>query len=221
MTPQRSNNRIVALVLAVLSVGALGYAAMSKRWLYNPRTVDTGAEIGFGPRGMFMCEEEGCQAMSNSELVALFKDIVAGAEQRAAADPNNPTLSATAAKAREMARASAAFSPFGWITFVAIAIAALSLLVAAVLVALKKRILLPVMPTTTALLGCMIGLITGCVFVAVKPGPTGFVGVNFGFWAFGGGVIAGIASCLMLNKLMRPHDPDLLDDAMNPEDFPS
>jgi hypothetical protein len=215
------NRRVLALVLAIVSVVGFGYAAVSKRWLYNPRTVDIGAEVGFGPRGMFMCYEDECVSQSNAAFVAELQDMVGAAEKRAKNDPNNAMLSAAAQEARKQGKGSGAFSVFGWITLVSIAIAALSLLAAVGIVAAKKRLLLPIMPTTTALLGCMIGLITGCVFVAIKPGPPGFVGVNLGFWAFSGGVMTGIVSCLMLNKLMRPHDPDLLEDAMNPDEFPS
>jgi hypothetical protein len=215
------NRRILALVLAFVSVAAIGYAAMSKRWLYNPRTVDLSAEVGFGPRGMFMCDDGDCVSQSNSAFVEMLQDIVAVAEKRVKEDPNNAILSAAAQEARKQGKAAGAFPVFGWITFLSIIIAAVSLLAAAGIVIAKKRLVLPVMPTTTALLGCMIGLITGCVFVAIKPGPPGFVGVNFGFWAFAGGVMTGIVSCLMLNRLMRPHDPDLLEDAMNPDEFPS
>jgi len=83
----------------------------------------------------------------------------------------------------------------------------------------KQRVVLPIMPTTTALLSIGIALICGCVFVATKPGPPGYVGVGLGFFAFGGGVILGLWSSLYLNKLLRPHNPDLLDDAMNPDQF--
>ncbi|HEU0033266.1 MAG TPA: hypothetical protein VFQ53_21685 [Kofleriaceae bacterium] len=116
-------------------------------------------------------------------------------------------------------RISSAWTTFGWITFVATLIGAVSVLLAAVLVAAKRRVALPIMPTTTALLGIGVALICGCVFVAVKPGPSGYVGVGVGFFAFGTGMILGLWSSMMLNRLLRPHDPDLLEDAMNPEQF--
>ncbi len=116
-------------------------------------------------------------------------------------------------------KTSGVFSLLGWITFVCIAIAVVSLLISCAIVLAGKRIRLPVMPTTTALLGVGIAMITGCVFVAVKPGPPGYVGVGVGFFVFGAGVVLGLWSSLQLNKLMRPHDQDLLEDAMNPDDF--
>ena len=40
-----------------------------------------------------------------------------------------------------------------------------------------------------------------------------------GFWAFGIGAVMGIAAAQMLAKINRPIDPDLLADAMNPEQY--
>ena len=120
---------------------------------------------------------------------------------------------------KEVRQVSSAFVPFGWITLVGCMIAALSLAAAATLVLAHKRLVLPIMPTTTALLGMMVSLISGCVFVALKPGPAGYAGVGIGFFTFGIGVVLGLGSALMLNKLLRPNDPDLLEDAMNPDQF--
>ena len=53
-------------------------------------------------------------------------------------------------------------------------------------------------------------MITGCIFVATKPGPLGFVGVSWSFWAFGAGTVVGIATAQMIAKLIRPIDPDLV-----------
>jgi len=116
-------------------------------------------------------------------------------------------------------KTSGAFSLLGWITFVCLAIAVPSLLISCVLVLAGKRLRLPIMPTTTALLGVAIAMLTGCVFVATKPGPPGYVGVGLGFFVFGAGVVLGLWSALALNKLMRPHDHDLLEDAINPDEF--
>jgi len=57
------------------------------------------------------------------------------------------------------------------------------------------------------------------LFVAIKPGSSGFVGVSLGFWAFGIGTVTGIAATLMLNRSLRPTDPDLLADSMNADAF--
>jgi hypothetical protein len=57
------------------------------------------------------------------------------------------------------------------------------------------------------------------VFVATKPGEAGFVGVGQSFWVFGAGAVLGIAGAQMLAKVNRPSDPDLMSDAMNPDEF--
>ena len=125
----------------------------------------------------------------------------------------------TAKLVAELKRASAAFAICGWLACIGSLLASASLAVAIVLVLLKKRLMLSVMPTTTALLGIMLAIVTGCVFVATKPGPNGFVGIYYGFWAFAAGIILGISSTLMLNGLLRPHDHDLRDEPMNPDEF--
>lgn len=214
---------MIALVLAIAAVAGLAFASVSRKWLYNART-EGGDEIGFGPRGMFECspadgEDRTCKSMSNAALVAKWKDLVATTAQIAKDNPQDLEASQLAQQTAEMLHTAGGFSTFGWIAFVACLIAALSLLVAALLVAANKRIAWPIMPTTTALLGLLVALITGCVFVALKPGPPGMVGVNLGFFLFGGGVVLGIAASLMLNKLLRPLDEDLLADSMTAEDY--
>ena len=210
--------RIVALVLSGIAILTLGYAALSKRWLYNPRTMDLSLELGFGLRGNFQCEHEEpprCRDLTNGELVAEWRAEVERVRERMRDDPNNPT----GAMIAEQLRTSGGFAPAGWIAFAACGITILSLLVSAALVAARKRPHLPISPTTTALLGTIAALVAGCVFIALKPGPVGLVGINFGFYAFALGVLAAMAAALMSNQLLRPPDVDLLDDAMNPDDF--
>lgn len=245
--PKKSDHRVIAIVLALAAAGALGYASVSKKWLYNPVTIGTREEVGFGPRGLFKCNlrdahlreeldiedcvdqetfakagatcEKGCLAMSNATLVDVWQKELAGARKYAAEHPEDSDAVAVAAKLEKTYHASSAFPMFGWVAMIACLIAAVSLAIGAALVIAKKRIAWPVMPTTTALLSLIVALVAGPVFVALKPGPPGFVGVSHGFFAFGGGVIVGLASALMINKLLRPHDPDLLEDAMQPDQF--
>jgi hypothetical protein len=65
----------------------------------------------------------------------------------------------------------------------------------------------------------MLALISACVFVATKPGGNGALGVGVGFWVFGGGAVLGIASAQLLARVIRPADPDLMADAMDPDQF--
>jgi hypothetical protein len=55
--------------------------------------------------------------------------------------------------------------------------------------------------------------------VATKPGEAGSVGVAWSFWAFGLGAVTGLAGAQLLARQLRPADPDLLSDAMNPDQF--
>jgi hypothetical protein len=78
---------------------------------------------------------------------------------------------------------------------------------------------LPIAPSSLALLSIMAGLIAGCVFVATKPGPPGYVGVGISFWLFGAGAMLAVPGAILLAKVNRPPDPDLLEGAMNPDQF--
>jgi hypothetical protein len=97
----------------------------------------------------------------------------------------------------------------GVATMIACIAGGLGLLVTAVFGATKRRVNFPVQPTTVALLAIMAGLITGCVFIGTKPGGVGEVGVGYSFWAYGIGSVAGIVGAQILNKLIKPVDPDL------------
>jgi hypothetical protein len=178
-------NRMLAVGLAVIAAGMLIFAAFSRNWVSRP-----GPNIGFGPMGCTNCAvfagADGSD-MSNAEFISLIREL----------DP-------AAAKT-----ASSAFSPMGWATFGLALLAALGLLGAALLGYTRSRKELPIAPSTIALIGLMLSLITACVFVATKPGGPGFVGVSIGFWMYGIGAVMGIASAQMLAKLNRPEDPDL------------
>jgi hypothetical protein len=219
-----SERRILALVLAFASAAALTFAAFSQKWLYNPRTVSH-EEVRFGPMGNTICVlhgegEKQCESMSNGKLVDTWTKMLDEARERVkTAKEDDIYAQKFFQELSQTLKATPAFPVFGWIACISCLVAAASLAIAALLVALKKRLVLPIMPTTTALLGLMVALITGCIFVALKPGPAGYVGVNLGFAAFGGGVVVGLAAALLLNKLLRPYDPDLLADSMNPDQF--
>jgi hypothetical protein len=202
-------------------------------------------EVGFGLRTMFECKQGDCEALTNRELLdhwvvaelsaryvlgeTVGDDLTAAGGDPHALDAQRVAITDPIHPDRELQRlltyekqayvSSSTFVTFGWITLIALVIAAISLATAATLVVAKKRVALPIMPTTTALLGVGVALITGCLFVATKPGPPGYVGVGISFFAFGAGVILGLWSTLYLNKLLRPADPDLLEDSMNPDQF--
>lgn len=194
----KKDNRMLAIGLAAAAALLLAFAGFSRSWVARPMP-----EVGFGPLGCHNCGLmfDGPADMSNGE----FMDKLKAMEDRFSSGREKTS--------------SAAFAPMGYLTFALCMIAALGLLAAAALAYQKKRPELPMAPTSAALLAIMIALITGCIFVATKPGGAGFVGVSLGFWAFGVGSVVGIAGAQMLAKMIRPVDPDLLGDAMNPEQY--
>ena len=67
------------------------------------------------------------------------------------------------------------------------------------------------------LLGACLGLITGCIFVAVKPGGVGAIGVTWPFFVFGTAIVMGVAACQMLAKAFGPPEYDPYADPMAPQ----
>ena len=188
---RREPPRALGIVLALVAAGCLVAACFSHRWLANRHLGD----FGYSPLTFEQCGAT-CETISNFQVASIASDSPF-AEQRV----------------------SLAFPVAGAISFLALLIAATGLGVAAALAAGGKRPDLPVSPTTFALLGLMIGLVSGCVFVATKPGGVGAVGVGWSFGAFGVGAVVGIAAAQLLARQIRPADPDLLHDAMNPDQF--
>ena len=187
----RQPPRALGIVLALASAALLVAACFSHRWLANKHLGD----FGYSPLAFQQCGAR-CESISNFQVSEIASD--------------SPF---------EESRVSAAFPVAGLLTFIVLLVAAAGLIVSAGIAAARGRPNLPISPTTFALLGIMIGLISGCVFVATKPGGVGTVGIAWSFWAFGIGSVAGIAGAQLLAKQIRPADPDLLQDAMNPDRF--
>jgi hypothetical protein len=197
---EKPRNPQLAILLAVVAAGAMIFAAFSSNWLAN---VGVDGEIAMGLRTTTECGSVGvllgpqpneCRTNGNSDYAEQWK----GSTDR---------------------YYSAAWAPMGMVTLIASLIGALGLLGAAGLGLSKKKPNLPFSPSSMALLGIMAALICGCIFVATKPGPGGFVGVGIAFWIFGIGAVVGIFVSTVLAKVNRPPDPDLMDDAMNPDQF--
>ena len=182
---------MLATGLCPAAAACLLYAAFTHTWLVNGSRF---GEIGFGLRGNHECaasfglasEAQTCIELTNSAFIEKWR-----------------ALGANAAKLT-----SSAFAPVGWITFIVALLGALGLAVSAGFGAAKRSMSLPIAPTTVGLLAVMIGLITGCVFVATKPGPAGMVGVGLSFWVFGIGCVMGIAGAQLMAKVNRPPDDE-------------
>lgn len=183
--------RALGIALALAAAGLLVAACFSHRWLANKHL----GNFGYSPLTFQQCGAT-CETLSNFQIYDIASD--------------SPFAES---------RVSSAFPVAGIITFIVLLVAAAGLVVSAGIAAAGGRPNLPISPTTFALLGIMIGLISGCVFVATKPGGVGAVGVAWSFWAFGAGAVTGIAAAQLLAKQIRPSDPDLLQDAMNPDQF--
>jgi len=201
--PPKPARRALGIALAVAGAAALAIGALSAQWMANPDVVGVHGFIGtlrIAPRGVDHCIGDWCRELSNADLV---DEIAAGYPL----DRGKYT--------------SGAFAPAGFVALGAALVAALGLVAAAVIAAARRQPQLPISPASIALLGIMFALIAGCVFVATKPGPPGMVGVAWGFWTFGVGCIVGIAGSQVIARVIRPPDPDLLADAMDPDEFPA
>lgn len=193
--PVKKDLRPLATGLCAVAAACLLYAAFTHAWLANASRY---TEIGFGLRKNFECgmsysfdgaeehSKQACEWHTNADVIAKWREMGEDAKKLT----------------------SSAFVPMGWVTFIVALLAAFGLAGAAVYGALKRPMAGPIAPTTIALLGVMIGLITGCVFIATKPGPTGMVGVGLSFWIFGVGCVMGIAGAQMMAKVNRPPDTE-------------
>ncbi|HEY1551730.1 MAG TPA: hypothetical protein VGG28_28075, partial [Kofleriaceae bacterium] len=149
-TPKWHENRRSVGMLALAAVACLAFATLSGQWLVND-----GLDMTFGLRDNAMCDAAGiCVSTSNGDFVEQIKLI-------------GPEL------------ASSTFPIMGWITTVTCLLAALGLALGAALALANKQPNLPLSPSTIAIVAIMAGLVTGCVFVATKPGHALGVGIGF------------------------------------------
>nr|HEX4314887.1 hypothetical protein [Kofleriaceae bacterium] len=218
--------RGLALVFAVLGLICLGYAGLSQQWLGN---VGYSAEVGVGLRDAYACDDHGsrCETIDDDELVDRYEARVNAPrhfpEGKADAGSGDDTFASpwdrVLPKPGLLDHASGIFPAAGMATFVLIAIAMLMMFVAAAIAAAGRRPQLPVSPCSLAVIALALDLLSAIVFVTTKPGPTSMLGVGTAFWVFGGGVLVAMAGSLFLARAIRPHDPDLLEDAIDPEDY--
>jgi 4-amino-4-deoxy-L-arabinose transferase-like glycosyltransferase len=109
------------------------------------------------------------------------------------------------------------FPYFGLITLIVCLGAAATMAAAGVLGLLGRFVRTPIALTTVGLLAACLGLITGCIFVAVKPGGVGAIGVTWPFFVFGTAIVLGVAACQMLSKAFGPPEYDPYADPMAPQ----
>jgi hypothetical protein len=195
---QRTGKRVLAIALGLLAATALAVAAFTPKWLASPLAEDA----GIGLREAGVCAKGRCEYMSNEALVAYIEAEIARivefnktAEERYMLPvPRKPW---------------AGWPVCGTIAFVGCLLAAAGLLVGAVLGVAGKRVDWPVLPTTIGVLGLIVAMVAGCIFVATKPEGMEELGVGWSFGVFGGGVIFGLAAVFPLNRQIRPIDEEL------------
>ncbi len=198
MASGNRQHRALAILLAVLAAAALIVAAFGPRWLAGASNRD-----GFGLRTVAVCTDD-CKTMTNFKLVDLIN------QQREEMAALNKTVAPQAQLALDR-KPWGGFPVVGLITLIACLLAAAGLLGGAVLAAGRKRPELPIMPTTVAVLGLLLAIVNGCIFVATKPigRLLDSMGVGWTFFVFGVGVVTGLMAVFPLNRQIRPIDDEL------------
>lgn len=208
MQARKQRRRATAIVLAFVSAAALIAGVFGPRWLQTPEGIgvtlerDEVVSAGMGLRAFEMCHEQVCVSISNTALIDLLEKRIEQIREE------NKTLPAQQQRALPHAPWHG-FPIVGYITLVAGLIAAAGLVIAGILAMAGKRIFVPIMPTTIAVLGLAIGIITGCIFVATKPDFTVSLVVGWTFITFGAGAVLGLAAVFPLNRAIRPIDEEL------------
>lgn len=190
LAKKKQTASILAIVAAVLLAVSLFLP-----WLKSKQSKYVNASMTL--LAIKVCNGDGdeCKKMSNFELADEIK------------------------KANEFAekKQGTTFAYFGLITLIICLGAAAAMLAGGVLGLMGKFVRSPIALTTVGLLGACLGLITGCIFVAVKPGGVGAIGVSWPFFVFGTAVVMGVAACQMLAKAFGPPEYDPYADPMAPQ----
>lgn len=180
--PVSGNARLTSVALCLVAATLLTAACMSKRWLANGAGPDS---IGYGLIRFTECSGGKCTTSgSDVEPLALRK--------RSPPEHLSPVFPAA-----------------GWVTLGGSALAIVALGVCALLGLFRRRLALPIAPSSLALFGLLVAMIAGAVFVGTKPGGLGRVGVDWGFVVFSGAVVIGMVAAQRIAKEIRPIDPDL------------
>jgi hypothetical protein len=210
MQPRRKQQRrVVAILLAFVSAAGLAVGAFGDRWLATPYGDDislgAGASsersAGIGLREYERCHAS-CSAISNFELVDLLDKRIEEIREQ------NKTLPLKEQQALPRPPWHG-FPVVGIMALVAALIASAGLLVGGILALAGKRVDMAIMPTTIAVLGLTLSIITGCIFIATKPDFAETLVVGWTFITFGIAAVLGLAAVFPLNRAIRPIDTEL------------
>ena len=210
MQARRQRRRAVAIILAFLSAAGLAVGAFGDRWLALPDYAGDSSVSspfqsssgGMGLRDYERCRRDVCKSISHSDLMDVLEAEIQQIKEENAKLPLK--------EQRALPRAPwHGFPVVGMMAFVLALVAAGGLLVGGIIALSGKRVTLPIMPTTIAVLGLALSIITGCIFIATKPDLTDALVVGWSFIAFGGAAVLGLAAVFPLNRAIRPIDTDL------------
>lgn len=195
--PQKS--RMTPILLAIVGAAGLVIAAFGPRWLADPDH----ANVGFGLTTFEEClTSSSCKSGSIAGLLDEIDRRIAQIEAR------NQTLPPREQSAVPK-KPWRGFPVVGMIAFIGSLLAAGGLVVGSALALANKRPVVPIMPTTVAVLGLFFSIVAGCVFVATKPTAVQSMEVGWSFFVFGGGIVTSLAAVFPLNRLIRPIDDEL------------
>jgi hypothetical protein len=195
-----AQKKLIYAIVAFVAAALFLFAAGSRRWMAADN-----ADVGFGPRGWTCpaCTPGGpvSGSKSNAELVKAVREW-----RKYMLNRGMP--------ASELVKdPSDAFPIFGWITL-ALCIVSAAGLIASGATALGKGVpTRPIAPTSIALAGIFLGLISGMVFVALNPTRDkgiAMVGVSYAFWIFGVAVVSGIIAAQKLNRFKKIYPGDII-----------
>ena len=174
--------RVFMVLICVAAAGGLGYAALSDRWLENPKT-----HAAFSLLSSRHCPADAvnppCESKSHSELM----------------------YELAAQKSKD---ASRAFVTAGQATLGLSLVSALLLLLCAGYLVANKRTSGPNGPQHLALIALTLAVIAATVFVKTKPGGATGVGAGPGFYVFGVACVLGIFAAQLAGKLIKPVDAE-------------
>jgi hypothetical protein len=210
MEPRKQKKRGIAILLALVSAAGLVVGVFADQWLVVPetnrawRTADACAleqVTSVGLRTYERCTPR-CETRTSSQLVDLVEARIACIRDANLRLPSHQQLRVP-------------YSPWhgvpivGIISFIAALIAAAGLLVGALFAIVGKRVALPIMPTTFAVLGIFVSIVNGCIFVATKPDFADAIVVGWSFIVWGLGAVVGLGAVFPLNRAIRPIDVEL------------
>src|SRR5687767_13651671 len=199
MEQRRQRKRATAILLGLVAAAGLVVGTVTNAWLTSP---EYGEAVGMGLREISVCDDGKCVSMTLFDLVESIEDEIVRIKHLNEGLPAKEQMPIP----RDPWNG---WPVTGWITFVAALVAAGGLTLGVAFAAAGKRIAWPVMPTTIGVLGLMIGIICGCIFVATKPDQNQLLGVGWSFMTFGGAAVLGLASVFPLNRQIRPLEEEL------------